>query len=132
MSRRGAAGPGDRGSAVVDFALVGALLTVLFVAVVQLALALHVRTTLIDCAVEGARYGALEGSSPAAGAARSRDLIASALSPRYADDVVAVVGSLDGVPVVEVHVRAPLPVLGLVGPGGVVTATGRAMLEGPA
>jgi len=124
--------PADRGSAVVDFVLVGALLTVLFVAVVQLALALHVRATLIDCAAEGARFGALDGSSPAAGAARTRDLVAGALSPRYAEDVDAGVGSIDGVRVVVVRVRAPLPVLGLLGPGHVVAATGRAMLEGPA
>lgn len=47
---------------MVDFVLVSVLLTALFLAVVQLALALHVRTTLQACAAEGARYGANLGS----------------------------------------------------------------------
>jgi hypothetical protein len=120
----------ERGSAIVDFVLVGALLTVLFVAVLQLALTLHVRNTLIDCAAEGARYGALAGSSPAAGADRTRQLINSAIDRRYTEDVSARITSLDGAPVVEVSVRAPLPVLGLVGPSGVIAVAGRAYSEG--
>ena len=52
---------GDTGSAIVDFALVGALVTVLFVGVLQLTIVLHVRNTLVDTAAEGARYGALGG-----------------------------------------------------------------------
>ena len=120
----------ERGSAIVDFVLVGALLTVLFVAVLQLALTLHVRNTLIDCAAEGARYGALSGSSPAAGAERTRQLINSAVDARYAADVEARTTSLDGAPVVEVSVRVPLPVIGLFGPSGVIAVAGRAYAEG--
>ncbi|MDQ2661335.1 MAG: pilus assembly protein, partial [Actinomycetota bacterium] len=48
----------ERGSAVAEFTLVGILLTVLALAVVQLALALHVRNTMLDAAAEGARYAA--------------------------------------------------------------------------
>ncbi len=120
----------ERGSAVVDFVLVGALVTVLLVGVLQLTLALHVRTTLVDCAAEGARHGALDGNDLAAGADRARRLIESALSPRYADDVAARVASVAGAPVVEVRVRAPLPVIGLLGPAGVVEVSGRAYAEG--
>lgn len=123
-----ASGP-ERGAAVVDFALVGALVTVLFVGVLQLALTLHVRTTLIDCAAEGARYGALAGSSPAAGVQRARELIGSAVAPAYASDVVARIQDVGGASVLEVRVRAPAPVLGLLGPGGVVDVAGRAVLE---
>ncbi len=119
----------ERGSAIVDFVLVGALLTVLFVGVLQLALTLHVRNTLIDCAAEGARYGALAGSSPAAGAQRTRELIGSAVASTYATDVAARTTGLDGVPVVEVTVRAPLPVIGLLGPSGVIAVSGRAIAE---
>lgn len=43
--RRRAVGTDDDGSAVVDFVLVGTLATLLFVALVQLALTLHVRNT---------------------------------------------------------------------------------------
>ena len=38
---------------------VGAVLTVLMMSLVQLALALHVRNTLIDAAAEGTRFEAL-------------------------------------------------------------------------
>lgn len=111
--------------------LVGALVTVLFVGVVQLALALHVRATLVDCAAEGARHGALAGHSPDDGAARARDLITSALAPSYADDVRAETTVVDGLPVVRVVVTAPLPVLGLLGPGGVLEVEGHALREEP-
>ncbi|NTW39872.1 MAG: pilus assembly protein [Cellulomonadaceae bacterium] len=122
MSPRSAAEPGSRsrdheaGSAVVDFVLVGALTTLLFAAVLQLALALHVRSTLVDCAAEGARYGALADRSPADGAQRARDLITMSLAPRFADDVTARAVTIDGLDEVVVEVTAPLPVLGLLGP----------------
>ena len=117
-----------RGSAAVDFVLVSALLTLMFAAVLQLALALHVRTTLVDAAGEGARYGALVGRDGADAEARTEQLIASALSDRLAGDVSATVEQLEGVTTVVVTVRAPLPVLGLVGPRS-LEATGHAVDE---
>jgi len=58
--------PRDResGSAVADFAMVSGLLSLLFLAVFQLGLALHIRNTLISCASEGARYGARADATP--------------------------------------------------------------------
>ncbi|MFC3689283.1 TadE family protein [Aquipuribacter hungaricus] len=105
-----------RGSAAVDFVLVSALLTLMFAGVLQLSLSLHVRNTLVDAAGEGARYGALVGRDSSDAVDRTQQLIASSLSDRLADDVSASVERLDGVQTVVVTVRAPLPVLGLVGP----------------
>jgi hypothetical protein len=113
----------------VDFALVGGLLTLCFVAVLQLSLALHVRNVLVDCASEGARFGALADRDPQAGAARTRELIRSELSDRYADRVTAGPALVDGVPTVEVRVEAPLPVIGLIGVGRTLTASGHAFAE---
>jgi len=110
--------------------MVGALLTLLFVGVVQLAVVLHVRNTLVDCASEGARYGAFADRTAADGAARARELIGLSLSQRYADDVTATTTVLDGVPVVEVRVSAPLPVVGLLGPTTGITVTGHGVDEG--
>lgn len=121
---------GDRGSAVVDFTLVGALVTLVFVAVVQLAVVLHVRNTLVDCASDGARAGALADRDPQAGAARARELIAADLSPAYARSVTAGVETFDGVPTVVVRVRAPLPLVGLLGAGRVLNVSGHAVVEG--
>jgi hypothetical protein len=128
--RPGAAADREDGSAVVDFVLVGGLVTILFVGLLQLALVLHVRNVLVDCATEGARYGALADRDPSTGADRTRELITAELSARYASDVAAARGTEDGLDLVEVRVRAPLPVAGLLGFGRVITATGRAVREG--
>lgn len=122
---------GDAGSAIVDFALVAGLVTLVFAAVLQLTLAVHVRNTLVDCAAEGARYAALADRTSADGAARTRALIGMSLAPGYADDVVVVDRVLDGLAVVEVRVTAPLPVAGLLGPASTLTVTGHALREGP-
>ena len=111
--------------------LVGALITVLFVAVVQLTLVLHVRNTLIDCAGEGARYGAAADRTPGDGAERTRELVTAALAPAYAADVTAGAVEVDGVALVEVTVRAPMPVIGLLGPSGTLTVRGHALAEQP-
>lgn len=119
----------ERGSAPVEFVLVGALLTLVMVSVLQVALALHVRSTLIDAAAEGARHAALADSSLAAGVERSRDLISTAVGRSYAGDITAGLGSYDGHPVVVVTVRSPLPLLGLAGLDRGLEVSGRAALE---
>ncbi len=120
----------ERGSAVVDFTLVSVLVLVLFLGVVQVALAVHVRSTLIDCAAEGARVAGRADRGPADGVARTRELVAASLSSRYAQEVTARRSTVDGLPVVEVSVTAPLPVVGLLGPSGMVTVEGHALEEG--
>jgi hypothetical protein len=122
---------GERGSAVVDFALVGGLVSLVFAGVLQLTLAQHVRNTLVDCAAEGARYGALADHTADDGVERTRMLIDAALSPAYARDITAHRVVLDGVDVVEVRVVAPLPVAGLLGPAGSLTVAGHALTEAP-
>ncbi len=116
---------------MVDFVLVGGLVTVLFAGVLQLTVVLHVRNTLIDCAAQGARYAAAAGREPADGAGRTRELAAAALSSAYARDVAATRTTVDGLDVVEVSVTAPMPVLGLLGPGGALTVRAHALMEEP-
>jgi hypothetical protein len=107
------------------------LTTVVFLGVLQVSLALHVRATLVDCAAEGARYGALADRTPADAAARARELVALSLSPRFAEQVEGSRAVVDGLDVVRVEIVAPLPVLGLLGPGGVVEVDGHALAEVP-
>ncbi len=126
-------GAAEHGSAVVDFALVGGLLTVVFASVVQLGLVLHVRNTVADCVAEGARFGALAGHAPPDAALRVRQLLAAELGDGYASRVeVARAAEVDlaGVRVVEVTARAPMPVIGLIGPSGGLSLTGHAVAEG--
>ena len=110
-SERGARGPreGEAGSAVVDFALVSALVVAVCVALLQLALGLHVRNILTDAAGEGARR--------------------AALADGYVEDVAVSRTSIGGTPVVRAEVTAPLPVLGLLGPAGTLRVTGHAVDE---
>jgi Flp pilus assembly protein TadG len=124
---------GERGSAVVDFALVGGLLTVVFLAVVQLGLLLHVRNTVTDCVAEGARYGARAGRSPSEAAVKVHQLLAAELSDGYSrrvSDVRAVQTQIAGVRVMEVSATAPTPVIGLAGPFGAFSVTAHAVMEG--
>lgn len=130
MSRRAGRLRGEGGAAVSDFAMTSGLLMLLFVLVLQLGFALHIRNTLISSASEGARFGARLGSTPAAGAGRTRELISSALRASYAQDVTARVDSVAGARVVVVTVVAPLPVFGPFGPSRVLTVNGRSYLEG--
>jgi hypothetical protein len=119
----------DEGSAVADFVMVSALVTLLFLALLQLGMALYVRNTLISCASEGARFGARAGSEPAQGAQRTRALITGYLGHRFATDVSVDVVDVDSVRVVSVRVVAPVPVLGPLGAGGDYDVVGRAFLE---
>lgn len=126
-------GPGllrdDRGSAAAEFVMVGALLTVLTVAVLQLGLALMVRNTVVDAASEGARFGALADSSLADGRQRTIDLITSAVGSEFAEDVTVHQGEYLGHPAIIVTVHAPLPLAGLWGISGALEATGHAAVE---
>lgn len=118
----------ERGAATVDFALIGGLLTVIFIAIVQLTLVLHVRNTLIDAASSGARYGTLADRSPADAAARTTSLITGAINSTYAQDVAVSQINRGGSVVLQVTVRAPIPVIGLIGPSGTMEVSGHAAL----
>ncbi|MGN6743073.1 MAG: TadE/TadG family type IV pilus assembly protein [Amnibacterium sp.] len=118
----------ERGSAPVEFVLVGVLLVALVLGVLQVGAVLYVRNTALDAAAEGARWAAIEGE-PGAGAARTRQVLTVALGPDYARDVVAGTAGEGGAPVAVVTVRAPLPVLGLLGPAGALEVSGHAAIE---
>lgn len=105
----------DRGSSPVEFILVGTLLTVLTLAVMQLALAVYVRNVVHDAAVEGAHFAALADTTLAEGAERARAVITRAVGATYADDITVVGESMLGQPTVRVTITAPLPVIGLLG-----------------
>ncbi|MFI5101129.1 MAG: TadE/TadG family type IV pilus assembly protein [Actinomycetes bacterium] len=121
----------DRGSAAADFALVSGLLVLAFLAVLQLAVSLHVRNTLVASAAEGARLAAAADRGLDDGVRRTRDLVTSSLSAGYATDVRAWYADSGGLRTVVVQVRAPLPLVGLLGPADDLTLTGHALVEAP-
>ncbi|WP_243841927.1 TadE/TadG family type IV pilus assembly protein [Salinibacterium sp. ZJ77] len=119
----------DTGSAPVEFVLVGVLLTFLTLAVLQLALALHIRNTVLDAAAEGARFGALADNEPADAAPRTAELITTALGADYASDIRVGDGEWMGVPAVTVTVRTTLPLAGFLGIDRGLEVTGHAARE---
>lgn len=124
----------ERGSAAVDFVLVGSLVTLMFLAVLQLGVDYHVRNVLAACVADGARYGAnADVADPQAGADKANALIRSSLGDAFAHATAAdPQDTVAGAPVVTVTVRARLPVLAWFLPvGPTVSATGHALLEPP-
>ena len=110
--------------------MVSALVVVLGMGVFQLGLVVHVRNTLIAAAAEGARLGARADAAPGEAAARTRAFISDALPDAYAGEVTSArIRTAEGVAVVEVTVVSPIPVIGLIGPTGTMTVTGRAFDE---
>lgn len=109
--------------------MVAGLLTVLTLAVLQFALALLVRNTVLDAAAEGARFAALAGNDLDDGVRRTRELIATAIGSRYAEDVTASYEDLLGQPVTVVTVTAPLPLVGLIGFESGLEVSGHAARE---
>jgi Flp pilus assembly protein TadG len=115
---------------VVDFVLVSALVTVIFLALIQLALVLHVRNTMADAASSAARYGALADRTAQDAQDRAELLLDSALGGHYAQDVRASVSTVNGVSVLTVSVTAPLPLIGLFGPARSLEMSGHAVIAG--
>ncbi|TEX52338.1 MAG: hypothetical protein B7C55_00920 [Actinomycetales bacterium mxb001] len=115
---------------MVEFALVAPLVLAVAVGVLQVVLALHVRSTLTAAAAEGARAGALAGSSTVVAERRTRDVLANVLGGGAAERVEAYRTRVDGVPVVRVSVTGRLPLIGLLGPAS-LTVDGHAMQEIP-
>lgn len=119
---------GDAGSAVVEFALVTPILLIVVLAIVQLILALHVRSTLTAAAAEGARSAALAGSNLKAGEQRTREVLRDAIGGGSATSVSAARITVDQVPMIQVEITARLPLLGMLGPESLVVQ-GHALLE---
>lgn len=109
--------------------MVAGLLAVLFLALLQVGFALHVRNTLTASAVDGARHGARADATAADGQQRAKSLIRSSLGERYARDVTVAEETVDGARVVVVTVRGSTPVLGPFGLPDSLDVSGRAYLE---
>ncbi|WP_447913146.1 TadE/TadG family type IV pilus assembly protein [Microbacterium phyllosphaerae] len=105
----------ERGSSPVEFVMVGTLLTLLTLAVMQLALAVYVRNVVHDSAVEGAYYAALADTSLEDGAERARAQIVRAVGEAYAEDVTVGRSTSLGQSTIDVRVQTTLPVIGLLG-----------------
>jgi len=108
----------DRGNALVDFALVAPILIAVSLAVLQVILAMHVRTVLTSAAAEGARAAALADSDAGAGERRAREIIDESIAASSVESITVHSGMSGGAPVISVDIDARLPLIGLLGPTG--------------
>lgn len=111
--------------------LVSVVLLTVFLGVVQLGVALHVRNTLVAAAAEGARYGANADRSAADGEQRTRELVTTSLSSGLVQEVAAGYEDVAGTSTVVVEIRARLPLVGLLGPARGLVVRGHAFAEAP-
>ncbi|SBW20404.1 TadE/TadG family type IV pilus assembly protein [Protofrankia symbiont of Coriaria ruscifolia] len=123
----------ERGSAVVEFVLVGTLLLFLFLGVIQVGVVLHIRNTLAADAAEGARHAANLNMADDSGGPYAEKLIASSI-PGRADTrcTSAATTNASGVPLVEVRCEVAVPLTVL--PGGArttISVVGHAVKETP-
>jgi len=102
---------------------------VLTLGVLQLGLAIYVRNVLHDAAVEGAYHAALADTSLADGVRRTTEIVSRTVGAEYAADVRAVAVARLGDPAVELIVRAPFPLVGLLGAPRMLEVTAHAPLE---
>ena len=119
----------DAGSAVAEFALIASLLALILAGALQIGLVIHVRNTVIDSAIAGARQASLADQTPRDGQKLTRDLIRVSVGERYAQKVTVSTSKHGAVEIVEVQVTTPLPVLGLWGPAEVWELRGRSIVE---
>lgn len=119
----------EGGASPVEFVLVGSLLTILTLGVLQLGLAVYVRNVVHDAAVEGAYHAALADTSLADGARRTREIVSRTVGAEYAADVAVEETAELGHPSVQVSVRCPFPLVGLLGLPRMLEVSARAPLE---
>lgn len=106
--------------------MVAVLIVLIALGVVQAALIIHTRNTLIDAAVQGAHHASLVGATPEDGAARAEHLITQRFGESY-EVVSHATEDADGI--ISVEVNATLPLVGLFGPAGSLSVEGRALDE---
>lgn len=125
---------GERGSAVVDFVLVSVLILALLLAVLQVAVYVHVRNVVVASAQEGARYAANADVPSADGAARTVQIVAQATSERTAGGLActsAEEADATGLRLVVVRCAGSVPTLfAALGDLLPLEVTGRAIKEG--
>lgn len=114
---------------MTEFILVGALLTTLTLAVLQLGFALYVRNVAHDAAVEGAYHAALADTELGSGADRAAELITRGVGEAYGHESSASTAVVSGVDSAVVTVTATLPLVGLIGAPNGLEVTAHAPLE---
>jgi len=125
---------GDRGAAVVEFVLVSMPLLFLLLAVLQVAVYLHLRNVVVASAAEGARYGANADRMSADGGPFAEQVLGRGVSARTAASIRCIAieqAGAGGTVLVAVRCRGSVPtLLSAIGTLLPVDATARSLKEG--
>ncbi|MGH3652575.1 TadE family protein [Glutamicibacter sp.] len=120
----------ENGSAVAEFVMITTLLVVIAMTLIQLALVLHVRNTLIDAASNGAHYGALANRSVGDAQGRTRTMITESLHSGFARDIAVNTTRVGDSQLVTVSVNTRVPLVGLLPNGWDLHVEGEAVRYG--
>ncbi len=121
----------ERGSAPVEFMLVGVLLAAVAVTVLQIAFFAHIRAVAIDSAIAGAAHAALADTTDSEGVIRATTLVSSGVAASLVQSVTVAPGELNGKPIVSITIELGVP---MIGPWLILAetdVTGRAFRESP-
>jgi hypothetical protein len=118
----------ERGNASVEFALVAPLLMLVALAVLQLILAIHVRTVITSAAIEGARVAALVDGDLNRAESRTRSILESNIAGTAVQSIRASRVTEGANEMFAVVVETELPLLGFYGPTS-MKLTGHALAE---
>lgn len=106
----------ERGNASVEFALVAPLLMLVALAVLQLMLAIHVRTVITSAAIEGARVAALVDGDLTRAESRTRSILESNIAGTAVQSISASRVTEGDNEMFAVVVDVELPLIGFYGP----------------
>jgi Flp pilus assembly protein TadG len=106
----------ERGNASVEFALVAPLLMLVALAVLQLMLAIHVRTVITSAAIEGARVAALVDGDLTRAESRTRSILESNIAGTAVQSISASRVTEGDNEMFAVVVEVELPLIGFYGP----------------
>ncbi|WGH90952.1 pilus assembly protein [Auritidibacter ignavus] len=108
---------GERGSAVAESTMIIAVIAVLMVSIMQLAVIIHTRNTMIDAASAGARYAGLADKSVSDGVERAETLLTESIPGASQAQVSAQVSAVpggDGAELITITVEHGIPMVGFV------------------
>jgi Flp pilus assembly protein TadG len=121
----------ERGSAPVEFALVGVLLVAVALTVLQIAFAAHIRAVAIDSAIAGAAHAALADTVDSEGVDRATELVTSGIASSLVRSVSVTSSEVAGRAIASVTIRLTVPAIGPWLAIAETEVTGRAFREVP-
>ncbi len=118
----------EDGNASVEFALVAPLLMLVALAVLQLMLAIHVRSVVTSAAIEGARVAALADGDLARAESRTRSILESNIAGAAVHSITASQVTEGENEMFAMVFETELPLIGFYGPTS-MKLTGHALAE---